>query len=45
MSSNITKDSSSFDFKIDNHLNEDYIILMDKDSLNVSNKWVIIQKK
>lgn len=33
-----------FDFKIDNHLNEDYIILMDEDSLKVSNKWVIIQK-
>jgi hypothetical protein len=33
-----------FNFKIDNHLKENYIILMDGESLNVSNKWVIIEK-
>jgi len=33
-----------FDFKIDNHLKENYLILMDGNSLKESNKWIIIQK-
>ena len=36
--------NQSFDFKIDNHLKENYLILMDGNSLKESNKWIIIQK-
>ena len=40
----LQKINQSFDFKIDNHLKENYIILMNGSSLKVSNKWIIIQK-
>ncbi len=40
----LQKTNQSFDFKIDNHLKENYIVLMDGRSRNVSNKWIIIQK-
>lgn len=38
----LQKINQSFDFQIDNHLEENYIVLMDGDSLNLSNKWIII---
>ena len=40
----LQKINHSFDFKIDNHLNENYIFLMDGKSLNVSSKWIKIEK-
>lgn len=40
----LQKINQSFDFKIDNHLKENYLILMDGNSLKDSNKWIIIQK-
>ena len=33
-----------FDFKIDNHLNENYLILMNGKTLNESSKWIKIEK-
>ena len=40
----LQKINQSFDFKIDNHLQENYIVLMDGKSLKVSTKWIIIQQ-
>lgn len=40
----LQKINQSFDFKIDNHLQENYIVLMDGKSLKVSNKWIRIQQ-
>ena len=40
----LQKINQSFDFKIDNRLEENYIVLMDGKSHKVSNKWIRIQK-
>ena len=40
----LEKINQSFNFKIDNHLNDNYIFLMDGKSLEESSKWIKIEK-
>ena len=40
----LEKINQSFNFKIDNHLNENYIFLMDGKSLDESSRWIKIEK-